>query len=769
MKLSQLLATTTLATTLGMAALPAAAQDGDPGADDRRRLDTITVTAQRRESTVQDAAVAVTGVTGENLQRDRVLNYSDLARSVASLSYTENSPLDQEFNIRGITNTRLDAPSSDQSIGIFIDDVYVGRSGLLNADFFDIDRVEVVRGPQGVLLGRNVVGGAISIYTAKPQAEFDAGVNAEFGNFDARLFNGFMTGELLPGLSGRIAFQSRTRDGYNEDIENRVDLDDLDSIQFRGQLLWEPESIPDFRARASFDYMDDSSNGIHRVAIPSDPAAPGPWSSARALVDAALPGGLGIRESLPGEFLFAGEDFPRRQELTREAFGVTLDIEKGIGGFATFKSITGYRAGEAFSLYNQPGIGPSNSIVGSAVPLAFTSVVNEDEEIRQFTQEVRLVSDNPESRLDWIIGGYLQEDEIDKIDRFWYEIDAAIPAFGSLSGQSSWVNFGENSNRAVFGQVGYQITDQLHLSAGIRWSRDEKGGVANGIVVATGDQFNPDDPTPAAPLITPFTDVPYNTTSSEVTPQATLTYTPNDDILAYFTYSQGYKGGGFEDTPANASAATIAYDPETAQNFELGLKLDLFDGRGRINTAAFYIDYQDLQVTQTDDGCLCNITDNAADARILGVETEMQFVVSDSLFLFGAATFLDTEYQDFVDSNGLDNSGNKLQRTPEYQFNVGAELTTDFLAHEDALTTRVSYSHQGKLFWLPDNFQQEDAFGLLDARVTFAPEDQNYSISLWGKNLTDELYRTNIIAFFGDEVSTLGAPRTWGISLGYDF
>ncbi len=766
MKLNHLLVSTALATAMGLMAAPAIAQAEETAADGKRRLDTITVTAQRRESTVQDSAIAVTGVTGDNLERDRILSFSDLARSVSSLSYTENSPLDQEFNIRGITNTRLDAPSSDQSIGIFIDDVYVGRSGLLNSDFYDIDRVEVIRGPQGVLLGRNVVGGAISVYTAEPEFEFGGAVNAGFGNYDSRLFNGHLTGQILPGLAARVSFQSRTHDGYNYDIQDRVDLDNLDSMQFRGQLLWEPEGIEEFRAKLVFDYMDDSTNGIHRVAIPSDPSAPGPWSTARDLISDTLPGGLDIRESLPGTFLFAGESTPRGQELTREAFGVTLDIEKGIGGFATFKSITSYRAGEAYSVYNQPGLGPNNPFIGGAVPLAFTSVVNEDEEIRQFTQEIRLVSNN-DGPFDWIIGAYLQEDEIDKFDRFWYEINSAVPAFGALSGQSAWINYGENSNRAVFGQLGFDVTDQLHVSAGVRWSRDKKGGLATGIVTETGDQYNPMDPTPAAPLITPFTDVPYSTVSSEVTPQATIEFEPSDNVLAYFTYSKGYKGGGFEDTPANANAATIAYEPETAQNFELGLKLDFLEGRGRINTAAFLIDYKDLQVTQTDDGCLCNITDNAADARIMGVETEMQFVVNDNLYLFGAATLLDTEYKNFVDSNGLDNSGNDLQRTPNYQFNVGAELTTDFFSHPDALTARVSYNRQGMLQWLPDNFQQEASYGLLDANLTFAPEGQNYSISLWGKNLTDELYRTNIIFFFGDEVGTLGAPRTYGISVGY--
>jgi iron complex outermembrane recepter protein len=728
-----------------------------------RTLDTVVITSQRRESTLQDAAVAVSAVTGESLKKDRVLSYADLARNISSLSYTENSPLDQEFNIRGITNTRLDAPSSDQSIGIFIDDVYVGRSGLLNSDFFDIERVEVVRGPQGVLLGRNVVGGAISIYTAKPEFETGGAFNAEFGNYDSTKFDGHLTGALTNTLAARLSFQARSHDGYNKNLLTGEDLDNLDSTQARAQLLWTPRE--DLRIRTVLDYTDDESNGIHRVAV-ADPnaASQGPWSTTRDAIAEVL-GGLDIRESFPQTFRYAGESFDRGQELRREAIGLTVDIEKDLGDWATLKSVTGYRSGEASGLYDQSGLGYRNGIA-TPTTFAFSLPVFEDESIEQLSQEIRLVSAG-DGAFNWILGAYLQEDDVDKFDRFIGE--SPFTPLGTLSGESHWINHGETSSRAVFGQVGYELNDQFRGTVGLRYSRDEKSGTVSGLQVRTGDIYNPTDTLPLTPLITPFNDVSYEQSTEEVTPQVTLEWTPNDAVMTYATYSRGYKGGGFEDTPANAEAATASYDPETVRNIELGLKLELFDGRARINTAVFDMEYQDLQVTQTDDGCLCNITDNAADAKISGLETEVQWVVSDNLLLFGALTLLNTEYEDFVDSNGLDNSGNELQRTPGHQFNVGGELTTDFFQHKDALTLRLSYAYQDELFWLPDNFQTEDAYGLLDGRVTLAPEDANWSLSFWGKNLTDELYRTNIIAFLGDEVSTLGAPRTYGVSLGYSF
>ena len=389
----------------------------------------------------------------------------------------------------------------------------------------------------------------------------------------------------------------------------------------------------------------------------------------------------------------------------------------------------------------------------------------------QFTQELRIVSELGDSAFDWIVGGYFQTDEVTKIDRFWAEVPAPIP---TLSGESRWDNTAENTSYAVFAQLGFQPIEMVRVVGGIRYSRDEKEGTVTGLAVETGDAFNPDDAVALTPLAPTFAEgesftTDYGDAWSEVTPQATLEFTPSEDVFLYFTYSRGYKGGGFEDDPANAAAAQASYDPETVRNLELGGKFDFFDNRARLNLALFMLDYNDLQVTQTDDGCLCNITDNAADAEIMGIEAEFQAAVTESLRIWGGVTYLDTEYIAFVDSNGLDNSGNFLQRTPEYQFNIGAELTTDLGPWRDALNMRVTYNRQGEMFWAPDNLQTEDAFGLLDAYVSITPPDYPVRLAAFGKNLTDELYRTNIIAFFGDEVSRLGAPRTYGVELSLDF
>ena len=740
------------------------AETGNPDDPQVGRIESIVVTAQRREASLQDASLAISAFDGDTLAEDRIMSLEDVSNRVTSLSFTAISPLDTEFNIRGITNTRLDSPSADQSIGIFVDDIYAGRSGLFNFDLFDIERIEIVRGPQGVLMGRNVVGGAVSVITASPDFDPSASLSMSYGNYSEVVARGHVTGALTDTLAGRLSMQSRTHSGYNYDLLHNRELDDLRSFQARGQLLWAPEGSR-WEARLIADYTHDESNGGHQVAIDGPDAGQGPWSAAREAVGALRGHPLGLRESLPQHPLFVGDSTETPQGLDREAFGLTLHIDREVGNFATFSAIVGYRNGDADSLYDQTSMGPDNGY-GVISPLLFTTPVNEFESATQFSQEVRLVSAPGVSGFDWIVGAYHQQDDVHKYDRFWGIVPLA--ALDIISGESHWDNYSTNVSYGMFGQLGYAFNERLRAVAGLRYSYDEKSGNVLATAVATGDRFNPNGVLPLTPLAGGLTEgqsfsASYSDEWNEVTPQFTVEYRPNDAFMYYATWSRGYKGGGFEDTPANPIAATISYDPETVTNMELGAKLDLFDRRARINVAIFLMDYEDLQATQTDTNCLCNVTDNAADAEIRGIEIESQFYVTDGLRVFGNATLLDTEYVDFTDSLGNTNDGNFLQRTPEYQLNVGFEYTTDVAEIPDALSLRMNYNHRGEMFWGPNNAQYEDAYGLLDARVGFTPNNGDWVISLWGRNLQDTLYRTTVNYALNDEVSRLGTPRTYGV------
>jgi iron complex outermembrane receptor protein len=370
------------------------------------------------------------------------------------------------------------------------------------------------------------------------------------------------------------------------------------------------------------------------------------------------------------------------------------------------------------------------------------------------------------------------------------------------------------SNYAVFGQIGFKFTEGLKLSVGLRYTQDEKEGTVEGLVVETGDRFAPTDPranvtieavcrrpdgsivlNPAPPAGNGGPGVAvcaapnrwvysagesfktkYSEEWSEVTPQAILEWTVSDDLFLYATYAEGFKGGGFDDTPANIPQATTPFNPEKAKNYEVGIKADLFDDRFRVNAALFLMDYEDLQVTQTNAACLCNITDNAASAEIKGIEAELLFIPIDSLRLSLSGSYVDATYEDFIESAidpttrlPLDSSGNNLQRTPDTQISAGVDYTMNLGSWGEALNFRLNYSWQSDMPWATDNIAMEDSYGLLDARIGLAPDGANWEVAIWGKNLDDELYRVNIISFFGEEVSQFGAPRTYGVDFSYRF
>ncbi|MEA1015350.1 TonB-dependent receptor [Sphingosinicella sp. LY1275] len=761
------------------AASPAAAQEAQPApaedpvvqSDGRDQLEDITVTAQRREVGLQRTAVAVSAIGGETLASDRILSFEDIAKRITSLSFTAISGLDQEFNIRGITNTRLDSPSADQSIGVFSDDVYAGRPGLFNFDMYDIERVEVVRGPQGVLLGRNVVGGAISIVTARPSFDSSAATTFSYGNYNDVMARGYVTGGLTDSLAGRFSFQTRRNDGYSRDILHDRRLDDMRSYQGRGQLLFAPKDS-DFEARLIVDYTHDESNGIAQIAIDGPNPGNGPWSAARAAIGVLRGKPLTIREALPQHPKFSGDAFETPQGMTRDALGINFQAKKDLGDVATLETVIGYRRGKAKSQYDQTGIGPANGY-GVVFPTMFTTPVGEREKAAQFSQELRLVSKPAgTSGFDWIVGAYHQRDEVTKVDHLWGEVPLA--ALDLISGESRWDNRAVNESWAAFGQVGYRFSEQFRAVGGLRYSHDSKKGRVTATAIETGDRFNPGGTVPLTPLGAglargeSFT-AAYSDKWGQLTPQATLEFTPNDAMLFYATYSTGYKGGGFEDTPANAVAARISYDPETVTNYEVGGKVKFFDNRARVNVAAFRMDYNDLQVTQTDTNCLCSVTDNAANARIKGIEIEAQVIPLRGLQLFGSLTLLDTEYLEFRDSLGNDNEGKFLQRTPKSQFNVGFQYDTAIGSWQDALSVRVNYTRKGRSYWFPTNAQTEDPYGLLDARIALTPNEGRWTLALWGRNLTDTEYRVNVNYALSDEVSRFAAPRTYGAELSFKF
>ena len=340
---------------------------------------------------------------------------------------------------------------------------------------------------------------------------------------------------ISDSLAGRFSFQVINHAGYARDVYHNVDLENLDSVQFRGQLLYAPKD-DDFRASLIVDYSRDSGDGINRVGIP-DPVLTGtrPWSTARAQIAALRPGGLSVRESLPVWPLFAGDASPSPQYVRHKNASYILKLEKDVATDIRLTSITGYRDGRAYTLYDQTGLGPTNPY-NVITTLLFAEPVNFIEEDHQFSQEFRLTSNYADSRFDWILGAYYLHNKVHQFNRFWGETPfqpggRAPGALAVLSGESHWDDHGTNEDIAGFAQLGFKLTPTLKVEAGIRYTHDKKGGTQVGIATATGDRFVPTDPTPLTPLaVVPGFSTAYGKTWSRATPQVTATWKPQDGI-----------------------------------------------------------------------------------------------------------------------------------------------------------------------------------------------------------------------------------------------
>ncbi len=720
---------------MAMAQAAATSNQGEPAAT----VADVIVTADRRERRLQDVPSAITAVTSEALDRQRIVDLGTLSGSVPSFSMTEGSPLGKELNIRGITSVRIIDASAEPSVGVFVDEVYISRMGSAFTDFYDLERIEVIRGPQGVLLGKNVVGGAISVVTNKPSFDSSGRITAGLGNYNAFNADGYMTGALSEDIAGRFAFQVRNRDGYGRNVLLNYDMDDLTAHQARAEFLYRPEGGP-LRALLTVDYGSSKATPGART-MTDDPFAAG----IGAITTFRNGLGLGPRESLS----------PQRDYSNRTTFGASLRIDYDLD-WARLTSITGYRNSSGEMGFNQLG-------VGSPPGLADTFYFAEDEP-ETLAQELRLVSTNPDSRLSWILGAFVQHDNVERFDANRATSFTTIPA---LSGEFLYTNAAELDTMAVFGQFGYKLTDRLTATLGARFTKDKKGGVRTArcledggdglciaaLILAKGESFTLD----------------YEKEWDAFTPQGILEYRPNDDVMIYASAGKGFKGGGWDHIPSTLAGARISYDPEEVINYEVGAKTDLFNNSVRLNVAAFFMDYTNLQSQQLILECLCTVTSNAGAAEIRGLEAELTWALNDRLLINASGSLIDTEYVDFVSTAGVVFSGNRIQRSPENKFNVGFSYDFGPEAWDRAFNLTANYTHTGESFWTPNNTIKQEAFGLLDASLRFQPPNADWNLTVWGKNLTDELYAVAAQAFFGDLMNYYGSPRTFGVDLSYSF
>lgn len=706
-----------------IAAAPAAAQE----TAEETGLADIVVTAQKREQSIQDVPIAVSAFDSRTLEQTRTSDVRDLAERTPNLVTTNFNVAEPRYAVRGIGSTS-DSAASDPSVAVFVDEVYMGRPAISNFDLFDLERIEVLRGPQGTLFGRNTSGGAISVITARPQ------IDRSFGRAQGSIGNkGVYEARVVANAGNDRNFAARIggawtgHGAFSRNIVNGGRLDYAQNMTVRGQLLFEPSDRLTILWGA--DFVNDDNGGNARIPYPVIPT-----TATAPLIRRLYPAGASPRLSFADPRTFQ----------KREAWGTNLRLEFD-AGFAELVSITSYREADINQHEDLNGLSPSPPWV----------LVNQDyvrESSNQFTQELRLVS-QADSSVDWVAGLYYFRENVDRNERFFTRF-LPLPAAG---GDVTFLQDVRSTSYAAFAQATVPLVGGLRATGGLRYTHDRKRMISSAI------NNDPADPVPGIPLFpgTPYSNELGRDSWGQLTGKGSLEYKFGDNLL-YASVSRGYKSGVFASQANNVNDVRNALPPEKVWAYEAGTKLTLLGNRLRFNVAGFYYDYTDLQQFLLN-AQLRLVTFNV-DARVKGVEAEATAAVTDWLTVGGTGALLDTKIK-ASNVGGINLNGRRLPQAPKRSYSLFA--STRFDLGSMALSARVDYSYRSSFFTEPTNLPETrvPGYGLVNARAALSFADDRYEIAVWGKNLSNKLYQVHVIPFLGNGFSVFGDPRTYGVTL----
>jgi iron complex outermembrane receptor protein len=726
----------------------------DEQADQSTGLAEIVVTAQRRAQNVQDVPIAITAFAGEQLQEQGVLRVETIALRVPGFFAGSFGASRPQLYIRGIGSRQFD-PGSEASVGVFVDEVYLGRSSGVLGSLKDIDRVEVLRGPQGTLYGRNTIGGAINIITKGPTDRLSAEAEAGLSNYNGYELFGAIGGPLASNgvLKGRIAAWRISRDGYIVNATTGGRSSGLDNYGGRLKLDFEPSSTIKFSGAVE---LTRDGNGAAFAGIsqgnPINPRA----------VFLAKPGLTGIID--PDPYVARWNSDPT---LDRKIDAYSLKGDFALGG-VNLVSISAFR--------KQRGT-ESRDVDGSSLD-TFSQITSETSD--QFTQELRLSSDKGgaltfNDHLSWILGAFYYHDKSSFVHNAFLGSDSVVNLLNGGRNAADTVS-GEykTESYAAFGQVTWLPIEKVEITAGVRYSKDDKSARYIGTTSA-----------PGLPVIAaPFNTGVFKKSWSSVDPRLVATYHFNHNVNVYASYSKGFKSGGFQFSPFSDAAARSIFDPEKLRAFEIGLKSTLLDRRLRLNMSAFDYKYTDLQVSAgvvaTTNGSVVNVITNAASSTVRGAEIEAVISPSDSIEINLAYAYLDAKYDNYVfNPPGVpitaasDFSGTALVRAPKHSISAGGQWTVP--VGSDELRLRADYSYRSTFFHEPGEgnaiygvqtpLTREAGYGLLDLRATFT--HAAWSLSAYVTNLTKTRYRrtenllSNVVVGYPGEPRIFGAKIRW--------
>jgi iron complex outermembrane receptor protein len=689
----------------------------------------VIVTAQRVQENIQQVPIAVTAFSGAALERQSIESLQDVALRTPGFSAGAVDPIQSNLAIRGIGSAFGISQNAggDASVVVFVDGVYAGRGGTPDIDALNLERIEVLRGPQGTLFGKNTVGGLIQYISRKPSDDTSLRVEGGIGNYDRRTLNARGNIPLTDKIYLAIGGSLKMHDGYEFNQTTGHDVDDEDLKTGTVALRFLPSADLDIVLAADFTDQDQRGNprdnicdttfqgGIHCVGVNPDPRIMNAWT-----------------------------DGYLRRWLQTYRGEVNYTTPYGV-----LTSITAYRA--VTLNFRTPFF--SNPI---NPPAQIESTETDHEKDKQFSQEVRLSFDAMDSRLKGQVGVYYLHEDNDRTE----DLQQDFPA-PAQTGVATYPQAVKGTSWAIFGQASYTFTDALTATVGLRQTWEKKEGHFIGQKVS-----GPGLPPPLAANY----DVRGSKKWNALTPRFALDLQATPDIMFYASATRGFKSGGFQGIAGSGPSQATPYDPEFAWSYEGGAKTQWLENRLRVNLAVFQTNYKDLQVSQLVPLC-CVVVGNAATARINGYELEFVLAPIEGLQIDGSYARLNTKFTSFANGATANFTGNDLPRSPKDKIHLGAQYS--FLVEGWETLGRVDYTNQSRMYFEASNIpaQKQEGYINVDARVSVTSPDKKWQLAVWGKNLTDELVATYVTAFapYRQVLVPYAPPKTYGVTLIWNY
>lgn len=731
------------------------------------QLEEVIVTASRREENLQDVAISVAAFTDEFFRDSGTKSLKELDQYTPSLKITPvTDTRSTSIRIRGIGSIGTNA-GIDPSVGLFIDGVYQGRAGMSIADLADIQRVEVLRGPQGTLYGKNTAAGALNILSKAPHDEYEASIELVMGNEGAQELRGVVNIPLgNSGHATRLSGYHAANDGFDRNTFTGKTINDTDRQGIRSRTLFDLDAHGDLII--SLDYANNEGDCCAPDIIDYEGS-----DSPQGLPFYLLAADAGDTLPEPDPFdreIFLDEPFVNKTKVG----GIAAEWNRELDSKHLVTWINAWRFYESDSTFDGD--------FSHYPAIHYTTLV----ELDQYSSEFRIASPLTDD-WDYQLGAYFFNSQMDtKGENGFLPLTGRLFAFGLLFPDGA-INFDTNTHEttsyALFGQTNWAFTEQWKLTMGARVTYEKKE--------REGSQLSrpkPAFPLDAPPIAGPDTTLEEETSSSNVSPSVSLTYFPRDGLMYYASFSQGFKSGGFNQI-RTAIGVPGEFDEERSRNYELGWKGTWLDRRLQVNGTLFYVDYDDFQA-QGFDGA--NITvRNAGSLESKGVELDLVYLPNALMTLGMAIGYNDATYSDFKTGECTteqlfavtggspfvlpecvqDLTGRELDNAPEWTVSNFVQLADDFGAMPMSWFARLEYNYIGELYMAQDldEVLKRDSINMVNLRMGIASSDKKWEVTLWTRNLLDEEYFA-----VGFDVPVLSGyaginapPRTYGVTFTY--